>query len=72
MDEKSIWYRKDETEQKISCDTVILAVGFVSNRELEEQLRKGGGKVTTVGDAQLPRKIGTAVREGMFAVLDME
>lgn len=72
MDEMGIWYRKDETEQKISCDTVILAVGFVSNRELEEQLRKGGVKVTTVGDAQLPRKIGTAVREGMFAVLDME
>lgn len=72
MDEQGIWYQKEGIEQNIPCDTVVLAIGFVPNQELEEALRERGVNVVAVGDANTPRKIGTAVREGLFSVLDME
>lgn len=74
VDDSGITYTDRATgkEGHINCDTVILAIGFTSNNELAMELEAAGIPVTVVGDAQSPRKIGSAVREGLFAVLDME
>ena len=70
--EDRIFYKKDGKVNEIPCDTVILATGFDSDNELAAELPEVGILVTTIGDATFPRKIGTSVREGLFAVLDME
>jgi 2-enoate reductase len=64
--------RKTGVEGHIPCDTVIMAIGFSSNDELAGELKKAGIAFAVVGDAQAPRKIGNAVREGLYSVLDME
>lgn len=65
-----ITYKKDGESHKLPCDTIIMATGFVSDNHLLPELRKAGVPVIPVGDSVMPRKIMTAVREGMFAVLD--
>lgn len=64
--------RSDGREQFLRCDTVILANGFLPNQELAAQLEEAGIPVRVVGDAQAPRKIGNAVREGLYTVLDLD
>lgn len=60
---------KDGTEQVLEADTVVLGLGMVPNKELEEAIK---GKVQTVyrvGDCRGPRKVYTAVHEGYRAGL---
>ena len=51
------------------CDTVVLAVGTVSNNQLSEEL-KDVCETVTVGDAKEARKAVQATREGFLAGLN--
>lgn len=64
IDEKGLSYLKDGKEQRISCDSVILASGFVFNNEILKELTKAGIKCKSIGDSVKPRKIIHAVHEG--------
>lgn len=57
---------KNGQEQVLTADTVVLALGVVSNKKLAEQLQ---GKVEcyTVGDCVQPRKMIDAIYEGSVA-----
>ena len=57
-------YEQGGISGHIACDTVILAIGYVSNNELEDQLWDKVKDVRVVGDAVSPRKIVNAVGEG--------
>ena len=71
VSEEGVIYRKDGAEHVVECDSVVTAVGFVSNSELAAELEEKGCQVTVIGDAKAPRKIINAVKEGLFAALDM-
>jgi len=63
---KGIRVSRDGTVEFFSGDTVVLAVGFKSDKRLAEELE---GKVTslyTVGDCGEPRKIKEAIEEGFY------
>lgn len=62
--ESGIEYEKDGETVKIACDNVVLAVGYKSNNELEEQLEGKVKNLRVLGDAVSPRKIIDAVSEG--------
>jgi len=64
-----VMYLKEGKECVSPCDTVIMAVGFTPNNELEKELNALGVDVRVAGDALGPRKIINAVREGLFAAL---
>lgn len=61
-------YTKDGEEHKIECDTVIIAAGYCSNNELEDELEGKVCDLTVIGDAEAPRKILTAVHEGYHTI----
>lgn len=61
----------DGTEQTISCDTVICAVGQRANRADAEALRLSAPFVREVGDCIRPANITKAVYEGYHAALDV-
>lgn len=71
VSEEGVVYCKDGAEYVVECDSVVTAVGFVSNSELAAELEEKGYQVTVIGDAKAPRKIINAVKEGLFAALDM-
>lgn len=50
--------------EEIPCDTVVLAIGRVSNTALAEELKNKGVDVRVIGDAHEPALAGAAVREG--------
>lgn len=52
------------TKQVIEADTVILAVGFRSNKELEEKLKGRVPQLYTIGDCVKPGKILGAIHGG--------
>lgn len=54
-------------ESEIPADSVILALGLRSNRELLEPLRKEFAEVHVIGDCLEPRKIYQAIHDGAFA-----
>ena len=64
IEPNGIIYNKDGESHKIMCDSVIMATGFVSNNQLLEDLKELDVPVIPAGDAIMPRKIMTAVREG--------
>ncbi len=51
-------------EQKISGDTVILALGMKSDNSLTDQMQQSGFEVVNIGDCVKPRRIIDAVWEG--------
>ena len=57
-------YEQAGVSRSITCDTVVLAIGYVSNNELEDELWDKVKDVRVVGDAVSPRKIVNAVGEG--------
>ena len=65
--ENGISYEKEESVMEISCDTVVMAVGFRSNNRLEDDIWDQVANVRTVGDAVAPRKVLNAVHEGFHA-----
>lgn len=63
MDDKVIVKTGDKTEE-IPADTVIMAVGAISENSLCQEIEGNGLKVITIGDAKKPRQITEAVLEG--------
>lgn len=53
-----------ENGSSIEADSVIVAVGYQPNTQLEEKLKKSYENVYTIGDAKLPRRVLDAVSEG--------
>jgi len=54
-------------EKAVRGDSVVLALGLVSNRELTEDLQENFTEVHVIGDCVEPRKIYQAIHEGAFA-----
>lgn len=67
-----VTYEKDGQTFTIPCDTVLNAVGFRSNDQLETPLEDLYEDVSVVGDAVAPRKILTAIHEGYHAIRVIE
>lgn len=63
-----VTYLLGNIEEKIECDTVIIAAGYKSNNQLESELEKKVNELTIIGDAESPRKILTAIHEGYHAI----
>jgi 2,4-dienoyl-CoA reductase-like NADH-dependent reductase (Old Yellow Enzyme family)/thioredoxin reductase len=55
---------KDLSDYVIEADNVVMALGYVSNKKLFEQLDGYGAKVYVIGDAAQPRKIWNAIHQG--------
>ena len=68
----SLTYEKDGETVTIPADTVIIAAGYRSNNQLEDELDGYVNDLAVVGDAVAPRKILTAVHEGYHAIRVME
>ncbi len=62
--EGGVIIEKDGKQETIPCDTLIVAVGYVSNRHMEEKLRGKIYQVLTIGDNQKPAKVIDAVSQG--------
>jgi 2,4-dienoyl-CoA reductase (NADPH2) len=56
-------------KESIPANTVIIAVGSQSVDDLAREVNRGGTEVITIGDAQEPRKITDAIREGFDRAL---
>lgn len=68
----SVTYEANGEVVELPCDTVLNAVGFRPNNQLEDALDAVCDDVTVVGDAVAPRKILTAIHEGYHAIRVME
>ena len=68
----SVVYEQDGQEHTLSCDTVIIAAGYRSNNRLADELDGKVKDLTVIGDAEMPRKILTAIHEGYHAIRVME
>lgn len=68
----SVTFERDGKVTTLECDTILNAVGFRANNQLEDLLEEIYDDVTVVGDAVAPRKILTAVHEGYHAIRVME
>lgn len=55
---------------KMHVDSVVLAIGYEPDRELEAKLQKGGCKVITIGDCRTPGNIKEAVHQGFQAAYE--
>lgn len=67
----SIVVSKDNQEEEILCDTVILAMGFVPNNQLYEELKHTIDMVN-IGDSISARKVLNATQEGFDAVAELD
>lgn len=63
-----VTYLLEVKEEKIECDTVIIAAGYNSNNRLEDELEGKVTELTVIGDAESPRKILTAIHEGYHVI----
>ena len=68
----SVTFERDGQTIILECDTVLNAVGFRPNNQLEELLDEKYDEVAVIGDAVAPRKILTAIHEGYHAIRVME
>lgn len=68
----SVTFERDGQSHTIECDTILNAVGFCANSQLEAPLEDIYDDVTVVGDAVAPRKIMTAIHEGYHTIRVME
>ena len=68
----SVTFERDGEVFTIECDTILNAVGFKSNNQLEDILEEKYEDVVVIGDAVAPRKILTAIHEGYHAIRVME
>ena len=55
---------RDGISEFFPADTVVLAVGFLPNRQLTLELQHEVSVVYSVGDCVEPRRIGEAIQEG--------
>ena len=68
----SVTFERDGEVFTIECDTILNAVGFKANNQLEDILEEKYEDVVVIGDAVAPRKILTAIHEGYHAIRVME
>ena len=68
----SVTFERDGQTMTLECDTVLNAVGFRPNNQLEDLLDEKYDEVAVIGDAVAPRKILTAIHEGYHAIRVME
>lgn len=54
----------------MTVDSVVLAIGYEPNRDLETKLQKGGWKVISIGDSRSPGNIKEAVHQGFLAAYE--
>ena len=64
VNQSGVVIEKDGEETLIPADTVVLAIGAEANNKLAEELKDRVSELHVIGDAQKPRKITEAVREG--------
>jgi len=57
--------------QILDVDTLIMATGWTSVNDLAEKLLGSGLKTVVVGDAVAPRKLLSAIHEGVSAGLNV-
>ena len=69
--EESILVSKDDVEEEIPCDTVILAMGFAPNNKIYEEL-KDKIDIVNIGDSVRARKVIDATKEAFDAVLKIK
>jgi 2,4-dienoyl-CoA reductase (NADPH2) len=58
--------------EKVSCDSVVVAVGTYALNDLEGMIRDKAEQVVVVGDAKSPRKAYEAIREGFDAACSIK
>jgi len=56
--------RETASEQLIKADSIVLARGLVSNRQLYDELENAVPEIYAIGDSVAPRKIWEAIHEG--------
>jgi 2,4-dienoyl-CoA reductase-like NADH-dependent reductase (Old Yellow Enzyme family)/thioredoxin reductase len=61
----------DSTRKEIPADQIILAVGYVPNQELADELKQKFREVHLIGDCVQPRKILNAIQEGYQVALNI-
>ncbi len=61
----------DGTFASVEADTIINAIGLISNAELAEAFRRCAPLFFPIGDCTGPSFIGKAVRDGYFAAMDI-
>jgi 2,4-dienoyl-CoA reductase-like NADH-dependent reductase (Old Yellow Enzyme family)/thioredoxin reductase len=66
ISENKVNYIKDGKEVTVKCDTIVLAMGAISETKLYDDLRDLFLTVPIIGDASEPRMIMHAVREGFY------
>ncbi|MFZ5597626.1 MAG: FAD-dependent oxidoreductase [Bacillota bacterium] len=64
VNEQGVIIKRDGQESMIEADSVILAVGARSVNELAPLLKEKVKELYVIGDAEKPRKITEAIREG--------
>jgi 2-enoate reductase len=64
----AILYEKDGQLQKVSCDSVVFAVGFRSNQDLYNQIKNAGFEAVVIGDNVKPGKILDAIHQGYHSI----
>lgn len=65
-------YEQGGVSHTLACDTVIIAAGYQSNNQLEDELEGKVKDLVVIGDAQAPRKILTAIHEAYHAIRIMK
>lgn len=60
--------QKDGAVKTMGCDTVVIAAGYLSNNELEDQIDGKVKDLSVIGDAFAPRKIMTAIHEAYHTI----
>lgn len=70
--EGGVIIEKDGKKETIPCDTFVIAVGYISNQNMEEQLQGKIDQVFTIGDNVKPAKIIDAVHQGYHTVRLLE
>jgi len=60
-------YIRDEKEETVQADTVVIALGANPEDELYHSLKRQVFDLHVIGDAREPRQIMEAVREGFYA-----
>jgi 2-enoate reductase len=63
--------KKLNAMKRIDADTVVLAVGLKSNKELYNSLARDSREIYEIGDCKEPRKIGDAIWEATMLALNI-
>lgn len=59
-------------DAELDCDTLVMAVGFRSDKTLKESLQGGDYRVFSIGDYNQPRKVWYAVHEGFHILRQLD